>query len=315
MASTLRFDGQAAVITGAGRGIGAAYAQFLAARGARVVVNDIGGAIDGSGADAGLAAGQAEQIRRAGGTAVADTSDISAADGAQALVDRAVAEFGRLDIVVNNAGVYWTDSFPGTGLAELRKQLAVHVEGSFNVTRAAWPHLRAAGAGRVVMTTSTGALGSAGLTAYGAAKASVLGLGRALAMAGARHGIKVNLVAPMAMTRMMNAHTGQAEVPQDPDRDPALVAPLVAVLCHRDCPVTGETYIAGMRRVTRLVLAETRGYVHPSLDLTPEDLLANWDAISDPAGAQVCTDTMSWSDLNNQVLGLARASAPAREGR
>jgi NAD(P)-dependent dehydrogenase (short-subunit alcohol dehydrogenase family) len=314
MASTLRFDGQVAVITGAGRGIGAAHAQLLAARGARVVVNDIGGAIDGSGADAGLAAGLVEQIRRAGGTAAADTSDISAADGAQALVDRAVAEFGRLDIVVNNAGVYWTDSFPGGGVAELRKQLAVHVEGSFNVTRAAWPQLRDAGAGRVVMTTSTGALGSAGLTAYGTAKAGVLGLGRALAVAGARHGIKVNLVAPMAMTRMMNAHTGEAEVPKDADRDPALVAPLVAVLCHRDCPVTGEAYIAGMRRVTRLVLAETRGYVHPSLDLTPEHLLANWDAINDPAGQQIRTDTMSWSDANNEVIGLARPGGAARSG-
>jgi NAD(P)-dependent dehydrogenase (short-subunit alcohol dehydrogenase family) len=306
MASTLRFDNKVAVVTGAGRGIGAAHARFLAARGARVVVNDIGGAMDGTGADTALAARQAEQIRQAGGTAVADTSDISDAGGGQALVDRAVAEFGRLDIVVNNAGVYWNDSFPGAGPAELRKQLAVHVEGSFNVTRAAWPHLRDTGAGRVVMTTSTGALGSARLIGYGTAKAGVLGLGRALAMAGAPHGIKVNMVAPMAMTRMMNAHTGQDQVPEDPDRDPALVAPLVAVLCHRDCPVNGEAYIAGMRRVTRLVLAETSGYVHPSRELTPEDLLANWDAIDDPAGLQIRADTMSWSDANNEVLGLAR---------
>src|SRR5215469_1079295 len=142
MASTLRFDNQVAVITGSGRGIGAAHAQLLAARGARVVVNDIGGAINGTGADGTPAALLAEQIRQSGGIAVADTSDISTADGARSLVDRAVAEFGRLDIVVNNAGVYWTDSFPDAGVDKLRKQLAVHVEGSFNVTRAAWPHLR-----------------------------------------------------------------------------------------------------------------------------------------------------------------------------
>jgi NAD(P)-dependent dehydrogenase (short-subunit alcohol dehydrogenase family) len=310
--AVLRFDDQVAVITGAGRGIGAAHAALLAARGAKVVVNDIGSAMDGAGADTGPAALQAERIRQAGGIAEADTSDISVPSGAVALVNRAIATFGRLDILVSNAGIYWTDAFPDIDPARLRQQLAVHVEGSFNVTRAAWPHFRAAGYGRVVMTTSTGALGSATLVSYGTAKAGVLGLGRALAMAGVPHGIRVNIVAPMAMTRMMNAHTGRAEVPDDPERDPSLVSPLVAILCHRDCPVNGEAYISGMRRVTRLFIAETRGYAHPELDLTPEHLLANWDAINDLTQQELCTGTSSWARANDRHLRAPEARGSAR---
>ncbi|HEY4022427.1 MAG TPA: SDR family NAD(P)-dependent oxidoreductase [Pseudonocardiaceae bacterium] len=306
----LHFDNQVAVVTGAGRGIGAAHAALLAARGAKVVVNDIGAAMDGMGGDTTLATRQVEQIRQAGGTAEADTSDISIPEGAAALVDRAISTFGRLDIVVNNAGIYWTDGFPDIKLVELNRQLALHVGGSFNVTRAAWPHLREAGHGRVVMTTSTGALGSATLTSYSTAKAAVLGLGRSLAVAGAPHGIKVNMVAPMGMTRMMSA--GRTDVPDAPERDPSLAAPLVAILCHRDCPVNGETYISGMRRVTRLFLAETPGYVHDGLDLAPEHLLANWDAINDPRTPEVRTDTMSWAAANERHLHLSNTDGSAR---
>ncbi|WBB61260.1 SDR family NAD(P)-dependent oxidoreductase [Streptomyces sp. WMMC500] len=301
----LHFDGQVAVVTGAGRGIGAAHAALLAGRGAKVVVNDIGTAMDGAGSDATPAALQAERIRRAGGSAVPDTSDIATPEGAQSLVDRAIGTFGRLDIVVNNAGIYWYDAFPAVEPAQVQAQFALHVGGSFNVTRAAWPHFESAGYGRVVMTTSTGALGSATLTSYGSAKAGVIGLGRALAMAGEPLGVKVNMVAPMAMTRMMNAHTGEAEVPDDPERAPSLVSPLVAILCHRDCPVSGETYVSGMRRVTRLFIAETHGYTHPGLDLTPEHLLENWDAISDLGRQDLARDTKSWAATNRRHLGAA----------
>jgi NAD(P)-dependent dehydrogenase (short-subunit alcohol dehydrogenase family) len=305
--SALRFDGKVAVVTGAGRGIGAAYASLLAARGARVIVNDIGTSRFGHGADSSPAAEQASLIRRAGGVAEPDTSDISTPGGALSLVEHAVSSFGRLDIAVNNAGIYWTDSFPDIDPTDLQRQLAVHVGGSFNVARAAWPHLRASGTGRMVMTTSTGALGSADLISYGSAKAAVLGLGRALAMAGQPHGIKVNVIAPMAMTRMMNAHTGDPVVPDDPQRDPSLVAPLVAVLCHQDCPVSGEAYMSGMRRTARLFLAETEGYTHPSLDLAPEELLAHWAEINDVSRQHLTPDTHTWSADNQRRLerGLA----------
>lgn|ERR1700722_2231367 len=303
--SSLRFDGRVAVVTGAGRGIGAAHAGLLAARGARVIVNDIGTSRFGTGTDDTPASELARQIRRAGGAAEPDTADISTPDGARALVEHAISAFGRLDIVVNNAGIYWTDSFPAIELEDLLKQLAVHVGGSFNVTRAAWPHLRDSGAGRVVMTTSTGALGSGDLVSYGSAKAGVLGLGRALALAGEPHGIRVNIVAPMAMTRMSKARVSESEVPDVPERDPALVSPLVAVLCHVDCPVNGEAFMSGMRRTSRLFIAETEGYTHPSLGLTPEDLLEHWGEINDASRHELAPDLRTWAASNDQRIAAA----------
>jgi NAD(P)-dependent dehydrogenase (short-subunit alcohol dehydrogenase family) len=308
--SSLRFDGRVAVVTGGARGIGAAYASLLASRGARVIVNDTGTSRFGSGIDASPASEQAGQIRQAGGIAEPDTSDVSDPEGARDLIGHAVSAFGRLDIVVSNAGIYWTDSFPEIDPADLQRQLAVHVGGSFNVARAAWPHLRACGSGRVVMTTSTGALGAAELVSYGTAKAAVLGLGRALAMAGKPHGIKVNIVAPMAMTRMMNARSDDPGVPDDPERDPSLVAPLVVILCHRGCPVSGEAYMSGMRRTARLFIAETEGYTHPSADLAPEELLAHWDEISDVSRQRLMPDTRTWGASNRERIAAVKAGRP-----
>jgi NAD(P)-dependent dehydrogenase (short-subunit alcohol dehydrogenase family) len=297
----LRFDGRAAIVTGAGRGIGRAYALLLAERGASVVVNDLGGSIGGSGSDAEPAVSVAGEIERAGGAAVADTSDVSQPAGAQALVDAAVERFGRIDVVVNNAGIVRWAGFPEADAENLARHLAVHVGGSFHTTRAAWPHMTAQGYGRVVMTTSTGMLGLPTNTSYAAAKGGVLGLARSLATAGMAHGIKVNLVAPAAMTRMArrrseaDAGDGEADDPMAPH----LVAPLVAYLAHESCPVTGEMYAAGAGRFARMFIACAPGYVHDAGERadgpTPEDVVAHWASINDETGYSVPADLPEWS--------------------
>ncbi|MET0149433.1 MAG: SDR family NAD(P)-dependent oxidoreductase, partial [Acidimicrobiales bacterium] len=180
-----RFDGRVAVVTGAGRGIGRAHALLLAERGASVVVNDLGGSMEGEGADVGPAVAVAEEIAAAGGAAVADGSDVSTPDGGQALIDAAVEQFGRLDVLVNNAGIMRWAGLPEVDAVDLERHLAVHVGGSFNTTRAAWPHLVDQGYGRIVMTTSAGFFGLPKNLAYATAKGGVIGLTRSLSTAGA----------------------------------------------------------------------------------------------------------------------------------
>ena len=187
--SGYNFDGRVAAITGAGRGIGRAYALLLAERGASVVVNDLGGTREGDGSDDEPAATVAAEIVDAGGSAVADTSDVSEVAGGQALIDAAVDEFGRIDIVVNNAGNIRWAGLPEADADNLQSHLAVHVGGSFNTTRAAWPHMVAQGYGRVVMTTSTGMFGLPDNLGYATAKAAVIGMTRSLKRrrSGSRH--------------------------------------------------------------------------------------------------------------------------------
>jgi NAD(P)-dependent dehydrogenase (short-subunit alcohol dehydrogenase family) len=286
--SELRFDGRVAIVTGAGRGIGRAYAALLAARGATVIVNDLGGSMEGTGTDAGPASEVAREITDAGGTALADASDVASASGAQTLVDKAVGNFGRVDIVVNNAGIIEWAGFPEVDEDNLTRHLAVHTVGSFNVTRAAWAHLAEQGYGRIVMTTSSGIFGLKNNTSYAAAKAGVIGLTRSLALAGAPKGILANLIAPAAMTRMAGGV-------DSPGMAPELVAPMAAYLAHESCPVNGEMYAAGAGRFARIFLATTEGYVHPGDIVTIEDVAAHWAEINDEAGYSVPSDLREWS--------------------
>ena len=273
MTAELRFDGQVAVVTGAGGGLGAAYAGLLAARGAAVVVNDI---------DAGRAGEVAAAVAAAGGAAVADGHDVATAEGGAAVVAAALAAYGRVDAVVNNAGILADRAFHHLSPADFDAVVAVHLGGAVHVTRAAWPHLRAQGYGRVVMaTSSSGLLGNAGQANYGAAKAALVGLARSLAAEGARHGIAVNAVAPLARTAMTEALLGPAGARLPPE----LVAPVVAWLCHRDCPVSGEVLSAGGGRVARYFVGLTPGICDPALTL--ESLAARWPEVADEAGYAV----------------------------
>jgi len=281
------FEGRVAVVTGAGRGIGRAHALLLAGRGARVVVNDLGGSTEGEGANAEPAASVATEIVGRGGTAVADTNDVSTTAGAEALIDRAVARFGRLDVLINNAGIIRWAGFPEVDAVDVAKHLAVHVAGSFNATRAAWPHMIEQHYGRVVLTTSTGIFGLPNNLAYATAKGGVLGLARSLATEGAAHGIKVNLIAPAAFTRMAGGRD------PGPVMAPDLVAPMVVFLAHEDCPVSGEIYTAGAGRFARLFIASTKGYVNEAP--TIEDVAEHWATINDETGYSVPADLNAWS--------------------
>jgi len=286
-----RFDRRVAIVTGAGRGIGRSYALLLADRGASVVVNDLGGSMEGVGADTEPASAAVSAIEAAGGVAIADTSDVSTIDGAHALVDRAIERFGRVDAVINNAGIIRWAGFPEADADNLQRHLAVHVAGAFNTTRAAWPHMVEQGYGRVVMTTSAGLFGLPHNVSYATAKGAVIGLTRSLTTAGADHGIRVNLIAPAAVTRM----AGQASEELERQMAPELVAPLVAFLAHEDCPVSGEIYAAGAGRFARLFIASTVGYVQTDGVPTIEDIAANWAAINDETGYWIPADLPSWS--------------------
>jgi NAD(P)-dependent dehydrogenase (short-subunit alcohol dehydrogenase family) len=278
----IRFDGRVAIVTGAGGGLGREHALLLAARGAKVVVNDLGAAVDGTGGSAGPAERTAREIEALGGVAVADGNTVATAAGGQAVVDTALAAFGRVDIVVNNAGILRDKAFHNLTPELLDPVLDVHLRGAFHVTRPAWARMREAGYGRVLLTASNaGILGNFGQSNYGAAKMGLVGLARVLAQEGARHGIKANVLAPIARTRMTEELLGELA----PKLDPRLAAPVAAWLVHEDCPVSGEIYSVGGGRVARFFIGLTEGYANP--ELTLEDVRDNFDRVRDEAGYTV----------------------------
>ncbi|MEV5706255.1 SDR family oxidoreductase [Actinoallomurus sp. NPDC052274] len=273
----LRFDGRVAIVTGAGQGLGRQHALELAARGAKVVVNDLGGALDGTGASTGPAAEVVAEITKNGGEAVASTDNVATTEGAEAIVRTALDAFGRVDIVVNNAGILRDKSFKNMSPEEFDQVIAVHLRGSFLVTHAAWPHLREQAYGRVVMTSSpAGLFGNFGQANYSAAKMGLVGLTKTLAAEGAKYNIKVNAIAPIAWTRM----TEDLFPAEFQDRlSVEHVTPVVAWLAHESNESTGETYTVGGGKVARVFVAEVAGFTKKD-GLSVEDVRDNWQQVN-----------------------------------
>jgi NAD(P)-dependent dehydrogenase (short-subunit alcohol dehydrogenase family) len=278
----LGFDGKVAIITGAGGGLGRSHALDLARRGALVVVNDLGGSVDGTGSGTTAAQGVVDEITAVGGDAVANYDSVATPEGGRAIVQTALDRFGRVDILINNAGILRDASFKNMGPDNVNPVLDVHLRGAFNVSQPAWEHMRAQNYGRIVNTSSgAGLFGNFGQTNYGAAKMGLAGLTRVLAVEGAKNNIKVNAIAPVAKTRMTEDLLG----PIADKLLPESVTPLVVFLAHEDCPVTGEIYTLGGGRVARVFLGVTKGIVDPKL--TAEAVRDRFAEIRDEEGYEV----------------------------
>ena len=277
--SDLGFDGKVAIITGAGGGLGRSHALELSRRGARIVVNDLGGSVDGSGGDAGPAAKVAQEIIDLGGEAVASTDSVATAEGGKAIVQTAVDAFGTVDIVINNAGILRDKTFHNMTPELLEPVIQVHLLGAFYVTQPAWLIMREKGYGRVVNTSSnSGILGNFGQSNYGAAKMGLVGFTRVLANEGRKYNIKANAIAPVAKTRMTEellGGFGDKILPEE-------ITPTVCYLAHEDCPVTGEVYSVAGGSVSRFFIGLTPGWYKNGHSV--EDVRDNFDTIRNEDG-------------------------------
>lgn len=262
----LRFDGRVAIVTGGGRSLGRAHCLLLAERGATVIVNDLGGSVEGGGADAGPADEVVSEILARGGKAVANTESVATPGGPEALVAAAVETFGRIDIVVTNAGIITHALFTEREADVIRPLLDVHTWGTWAVLRAAWPHFMDQRYGRAVcINSSAGVFGMPSVSAYSAAKAAITGMVRTLALEGADHGIRINALAPGAQSRMTSA-TDPAWIEfAERHMRPEFVSAAVAYLAHEDCEANGRLFSCLGHRLSEVVLSETRG-----LSLDPE---------------------------------------------
>ncbi len=276
----LGFDGQVAIVTGAGGGLGREHALEFARRGARVVVNDLGGAVDGSGSSATAAERVVAEIEGLGGEAVANADSVATEAGGEAIVKAAIDAFGQVDIVVNNAGILRDKTFHNMTDDLLSPVIDVHLKGAFFVTRPAWLHFREQGSGRVINTSSnSGLTGNFGQSNYAAAKMGLVGFTRVLAAEGAKYNIRANAIAPVARTRMTEDILG----PMADALNPELVTPLVVWLAHNDCTTSGNVYSAAGGTVARFFIGLTQG-VHRGADISVESVRDDWDAINDETG-------------------------------
>ncbi|OAT69928.1 serine/threonine protein kinase [Mycobacteroides immunogenum] len=266
------------VVTGAGGGLGREYALTLAGEGAQVVVNDLGGARDGSGAGSAMADGVVDEIKAAGGRAVANYDSVATEEGAANIVKTALGEFGAIHGVVSNAGILRDGTFHKMTYDNWNAVQQVHLYGGYNITRAAWPHFREQGYGRIVVATSTsGLFGNFGQANYGAAKLGLVGLINTLALEGAKYNIHANAIAPIAATRMTADIASEAVLDQLP---PAFVSPVVGYLCTEESADNGSVFVVGGGKVQRVALFENAGATFASPP-TVDEVAARWSEIED----------------------------------
>jgi len=257
----LRFDNRVAVITGAGRGLGAAYAVLLASKGASVVVNDPGVTVEGDGVEAAPADDVVREIRANGGIAVACTESVATPEGGKAIIQTALEHYGRIDILIHNAGNVRRGTLKEMTCQDFDAVLDVHLRGAFHVVRPAFPLMCEKGYGRIVLTSSIGGLyGNHQVANYCTSKAGLIGLSNAVALEGSAEGVKCNVIIPAAVTRLAKGRDTSAYPPMQPE----LVAPTVAWLAHESCSITGEMLISIAGRVAKAVIAETPGVYRPS---------------------------------------------------
>lgn len=271
-----RFDGRVAVITGGARGLGRAYAELLGSLGAKIVVNDNGSALSGSGSDAGPAEEAVQALRGMGIEAVANTDSVATPEGGKAIIETALDAFGKVDVLIHNAGNNRFAALAETTYGDFRAVLDVHLLGAFHVVRPAFERMTRAGYGRVVLTGSIGGLYSMpSVVNYAMSKSGMIGLNNIVAIEGKDFGVKSNIILPGAVTRMAEG----LDISQYPPMGPELVAPVVGFLAHESCPVSGEMYVSMAGRIARAFITETKGVYKPAW--TIDGVAESLDAIRD----------------------------------
>lgn len=300
---SVRFDGQVAIVTGAGNGLGKSHALELAARGAKVVVNDLGGARDGSGASSEAALAVVREIESNGGEAIAHGANVANYAEVEDMVQQAMSKWGRVDILINNAGILRDKTFAKMELADFQLVMDVHVMGSVNCTKAVWEIMRAQNYGRIVMTTSSsGMYGNFGQSNYGAAKMAVLGLMNTLVLEGAKYDIRVNALAPTAGTRMTEDLMPPEVLAM---LTPESVTAGALTLCHKDAP-SRFILCAGAGGYASTRLFETAGTFISTEEQSPEAVVASWDKICDQSGQ---AELASGAGQTEKFLTMAMTNA------
>lgn len=280
--SDVRFDGRVAIITGAGGGLGKSHALELAKRGAQIVVNDLGGSVDGSGSGSAAADVVVKEIEAAGGTAVANYDSVASKQGGESIVKTAMDNFGQVDILINNAGILRDKSFAKMSEAEMTLVLDVHLRGGFYVSQPAFRVMKERNYGRIVHTASAaGVFGNFGQANYGAAKMGLVGLSNVLAQEGAKYNIMSNVIAPIAMTRMTTGIMGDMGM----NLDPGYVTSMVAYLCSEVCELSHEIFSVGAGRYARVFIGACPGYTNTAEGgVSVEEVRDNIEQIRDPEG-------------------------------